>query len=182
MVNAPYRRRTIVALALAALPGGCGVLRSVGLLPDAPAPPPPAPPPPAVYPLAVRVVADADINPDPSGRPSPLRLLVHADEQDPRVARRSFADVFGAGPGATASAGTQDVPPPLTALVIAPGQTERLARSRPASARWVTVSGAYREPWSAVWTATVEVAATGPVRLVARVGRTALSLEPERDP
>jgi len=182
VVNTPLRRRTIIALALGGLAGGCGVLRSVGLLPDAPDAPPPAPPPPDAYPLAVRVVTGADVNPDPSGRASPLRLVVHVDERDPRLESRSFADVFGAGPGATGSAGAVSVPPPLSTRVIAPGRTESIDLSRPASARWVTVSGAFREPWSALWTATVEVAATGPVRLVARVGRTALSLEPERDP
>lgn len=144
------RRRALLVLAASgtALPlGGCGLLRSVGLLPSAapPATPPvaPAPPPPADRAVELRLSAAPDINPDSGGRASPLRVQLYAGERDPRLGELGFEGVFGADAGGA--------PETLATLVVAPGGALVQPLVVPRATTWIGVAAAYREPWSALW-------------------------------
>ena len=180
-------RRIGVALALAGcLPlAGCGLLRTIGLLPSpppAPAPVSETPAPPADYLLALTIEADADINPDPRGRASPLRVHVYADERDPRLGELGFESVFGAGPGGTADA-SGERSTPLETLTLPPGERLELALTPPTTAGWISVAAAYREPWSAVWVATLRLSDTlGAATARARLERAAVRLDEGREP
>ena len=175
------RRASLAALlGLAPLLGGCGALRAIGLLPSPPAPRADPPPPPD-YPLALHLSAAAGINPDAAGRPSPLRVHVYVDERDPRLDERGFAAVFGAGPtGALRTDGASVEP--LETLVISPGEDVALALSPPREALWVSVAAAYREPWSALWYATVRVDAASAPTVTATFADAAVRLAAERRP
>ena len=141
-----------------------------GVPPTAPPPPPPAP---LDYALTIELVASKDINPDPRGRPSPLRVHVHVGPRDPRFGELGFASAFApeGGPSAGDAAGE-----PAGTAVLAPGGRETLALRAPVDAGWVTVSAAYREPWSALWTTGTRVDTSEPVRLVATLDAASVAI------
>jgi len=159
--------RTALLVCLTLPLGGCGPLRSIGLLPS--------PPPPTDYLLAITLSATPDINPDASGRASPLRLHVYAGERDPGFGDLGFDAVFGTG----AASGTG--PTPLDTLVVAPGQSVELALTPDTRAVWVTIAAAYREPWSAIWSESVRVDGSGTARVRVELERATLRLLPGSD-
>lgn len=177
-----FRRRAVIralACPLLAVPlGGCGLLRSIGLLPSPPPAPLPSPPAPTDYPLTLTISAAPDINPDPSGRASPLRLHVYADERDPQLGELGFETVFGTGTSGAGGNGSM----PLATLVVAPGENTELALTPAADAVWVTVAAAYREPWSSLWTDSVRVDGKGASTVHLTLERTVLRLSPGSDP
>lgn len=155
--HAPAMRRRLLGLgAASALLAGCGMLDKLPLIgkakppPAPPAPPPASPPPPQL--VDVALAAAAGLNPDTSGRPSPVAVRLYQLKSASKFANADFFALFDHD---TALLGAD-----LLAredLDIAPAANRTVVLERVKDARQFAVLAAYRDVDSARWRAVVDV-------------------------
>lgn len=151
------RRRVLGLGAASALLAGCGMLDKLPLIgsakkpPPAPAAPPPAsPPPPQLVDIALE--AAPGLNPDTSGRPSPVAVRLYQLKSAGKFANADFFALFdhdAALLGADLLA-RED-------LDIAPAANRTVVLERAKDSRQFAVLAAYRDVDSARWRAVVDV-------------------------
>ncbi|RDK02446.1 type VI secretion system lipoprotein TssJ [Paraburkholderia lacunae] len=170
--NAPVRptrtddmRRLLVLGAASSLLAGCGMLDKLPLIGKAkPPPPPPAPAAPPPQLIDVTLKAAAELNPDVTGRPSPLAVRLY---QLKSASKFSNADFFALFDHDNALLGAD-----LLAredLQIEPGASRTVVLERAREVRQVAVLAAYREVDSASWRAVVDVWAADVKRVEVRL-------------
>lgn len=160
------KRRGLISafacLAALVLAGGCAA-------------PPPPPPPPTIVQLTV--TAAPDVNPDPTGRPSPVIVRIY---QLASPSSFDTADYFRLFDQETATLGADLAS--REELRLAPGQSQSLTREMRPNARFVGVAASYRDLQNAVWHASTAVPpnATTPVSVSLGRLRVTLSAAPGR--
>jgi len=149
------RRRLLGLGAASALLAGCSMLDKLPLIGSAkkppPAPPPAASPPPPQL-VDVALEAAAGLNPDTSGRPSPVAVRLYQLKSASKFANADFFALFDHD---TALLGAD-----LLAredLDIAPAANRTIVLERAKDARQFAVLAAYRDVDSARWRAVVDV-------------------------
>lgn len=155
-------RWLFVALAAAAL-GAC-----------AGRPPPPPPPPPAPTVLRAELVADAALNPDVRGRPSPL--IVRVLELKSRTAFDG-TDFFALFNREKDALGTDLVA--VEELVLQPGSAANLDRTLGPDTRFVGVLAAYRNLERARWRTAVAIPPHRTTRLTITAGALGIAVADE---
>lgn len=148
-----HMRRLLVLGAASSLLPGCGMLDKLPLIGKA-KPPPPAPAPAAPTPQLIDVTlkAAAELNPDVTGRPSPLAVRLY---QLRSASKFTNADFFALFDHDSALLGAD-----LLAredLQIEPGASRTAVLERAQDVRQVAVLAAYRDVDSANWRAVVDV-------------------------
>ncbi|OAJ58741.1 type VI secretion system-associated lipoprotein [Paraburkholderia ginsengiterrae] len=151
-------RRRVLGLGVAsALLAGCSMLDKLPLIgsakkpPPAPAAPPPASPPPPQL-VDVALEAAPGLNPDTSGRPSPVVVRLYQLKSAGKFANADFFALFDHDAtllGADLLA-RED-------LDIAPAANRTVVLERAKDARQFAVLAAYRDVDSAHWRAVVDV-------------------------
>jgi len=121
---------------------------------------PPPPPPPGIVDLTVS--AAPNINPDQTGRPSPVALTVF---QLSATAGLEAADFFQLGDGKLLG---RDVRA-QDSISITPGEQRELTRPLQEGAEYVAVVAAFRAIDRAKWKAFVQVPPHGTTRVHARI-------------
>ncbi|MFL9866928.1 type VI secretion system lipoprotein TssJ [Paraburkholderia fungorum] len=158
--NSPARPRCVdpmrrlLVLGAASLVAGCGMLDKLPLIGKAkppPAPPPaPAAPPPQL--INVTLKAAAELNPDVTGRPSPVAVRLYQLKSASKFANADFFALFdhdSALLGADLLA-RED-------LQVEPGASRTVVLERARDVRQIAVLAAYRDVDSASWRAFVDV-------------------------
>ncbi|MGQ7932625.1 type VI secretion system lipoprotein TssJ [Paraburkholderia sp. D1E] len=146
-----HMRRLLVFGAASSLLAGCGMLDKLPLVGKA-KPPPPAPAAPAPQLIDVTLKAATELNPDVTGRPSPLAVRLY---QLKSASKFSNADFFALFDHDSALLGAD-----LLAredLQIEPGASRTVVLERAKDVRQVAVLAAYRDVDSASWRAVVDV-------------------------
>ncbi len=163
------RRITLVAmLALcAALMTGCFGKK-----------PPPVPEPPKPSKLELSAVASANLNPDASGRASPLVVRVYA--------LRSLAEFEKADFFALYEKDEQILAADLAKrdeFVVKPGESILQPREYPPDVRFIAVTGAYRNVEKSTWRAwtKLEEGTKGVLRIELGIKAVSVSVEPEAE-
>jgi type VI secretion system protein VasD len=139
-------RTAVLALLLTGLLLGCGGRRE-------PPPEPPPPPPPPTTEIRLILAASSEVNPDPTGRPSPIAV---------RVLRlsgtRAFneADFFQLDRDPAASLGRELIGEE-TRFVLNPGDVRLVERELEPEERFIGVVAAYRDVAGSNWRAAVAV-------------------------
>jgi type VI secretion system protein VasD len=135
------------------------------------APPPPPPPPPTVVELTL--AASPAVNPDMSGRPSPVVVRVYQ-----LVAPSGFveADYFQLYDDQAGTLGADLVA--SEQLTLAPGASQSLTREFRSDARFLGIAAFYRDADNAIWRATAPVPPNQTTPLTARLDALAVSLAP----
>ncbi len=113
-------------------------------------PPPPPPPPPTR--IFLKVNATGDINPDHTGRPSPVVLRVYDLKSVDTFMSADFFKLFEQG-DATLAGNLIDT----KQMVIKPSQVLRLERTPEGEIRYLGFVAAFRDNAAAVWRATVPI-------------------------
>jgi type VI secretion system protein VasD len=147
-------RRRLLVFGAASLMTGCGMLDKLPLIGKAkppPAPPPaPAAPPPQL--INVTLKAAAELNPDVTGRPSPVAVRLY---QLKSASKFTNADFFALFDHDSALLGAD-----LLAredLQVEPGASRSVVLERAKDVRQIAVLAAYRDVDSASWRAVVDV-------------------------
>jgi type VI secretion system protein VasD len=112
--------------------------------------PPPPPPPPTR--ITVSVQAAADLNPDPTGRPSPVMLRLYELKTPDAF---NSADFFQLYEKDSAALGGDLVA--RQEMLIKPGQTLQLERTLAAETQQLGLLAAYRDLDHAVWRTTLTI-------------------------
>jgi type VI secretion system protein VasD len=155
-VCAHMMTRRAVHVVLAAALVGCGSS-------------PPPPPPPGIIDLTIE--AAPDVNPDPSGRPSPVVVRVYQLASDAKFKAVDFFQLFDRE-SATLAADLVF----REELMVVPGQATKLSTPLKQGGQSVGVVAAFRDIDRAQWRATVEVPPNGTTPLGAKLSGTAVSL------
>lgn len=129
------------------------------------------PPPPAV--LTMTITGSADQNPDPAGRSSPVAVRVY---QLAATGKFEQADVFALKDSEMKTLGADEAAPSQEYL-IAPGDSKTITINLKPMVSSVGVAVLYRDIDHAAWRADAPVAASGPSKLTATVGKLALTLK-----
>lgn len=141
--------------------------------------PPPVPEPPKPSKLELSAVASADLNPDASGRASPLVVRIYA--------LRSLAEFEKADFFALYEKDEQVLAADLAKrdeFVLKPGESVLQPREYPPDVRFIAVMGAYRNVEKSTWRATAKLpeGASGVVRIEAGQKAVAIFVEAEAAP
>lgn len=110
------------------------------------------PKPEVTTPLTVTIDADAEINTNEKGNPSPVVLRLYELTATETFERASFFELLD---GDTAKLGTELVA--KREFEIKPGETKVLTRDSPAATRHLGVIAGFREITAAEWRAIVDV-------------------------
>ncbi|MBP2298734.1 type VI secretion system lipoprotein TssJ [Azospirillum picis] len=175
MLRTAGRTRTRISLA-------AGLAAATALAACSSAPPPP--PPPTT--ISLTVVGSADLNPDPSGRPSPLMLRLYQLGPSDAFANADFFQIIDQDK-ATLGPTMLD----RQELAVAPGGRQTVTVEPKPDARMLAVAAGYRAYEEAGWRAMVPVepnrkneflltAAAGKVTLAARGGEEAHQTEADK--
>lgn len=176
--HTPAMRRRLLGLgAASALLAGCSMLDKLPLIgkakpPPAPAAPPPASPPPPQL-VDVALEAAAGLNPDTSGRPSPVAVRLYQLKSAGKFANADFFALFdhdAASLGADLLA-RED-------LDIAPAASRTVVLERAKDARQFAVLAAYRDVDSARWRAVVDVWPANVKRFEVRLDALGIAVTP----
>ncbi|CAE6709424.1 type VI secretion system lipoprotein TssJ [Paraburkholderia haematera] len=148
------RRRLLGLGAASALLAGCGMLDKLPLIGKAKPPPPPPPAPAAPPPQLIDVTlkAAAELNPDVTGRPSPVAVRLY---QLKSASKFSNADFFALFDHDSALLGADLLT--REEIQIEPGASRTVVLERAKDARQFAVLAAYRDVDSARWRAVVDV-------------------------
>ncbi len=130
---------TLALLAIALLGSGC-----FGRPKPAPAPPPPPPPIPA----QLSVLARADVNPDESGRPSPIVIRIYQLKDDAAFRNADFFSLWDKEQ-ATLAASLID----RQEFVLSPGDAHTAEFPVSGEAQFVAVAASFRDIRNADWRA-----------------------------
>jgi type VI secretion system protein VasD len=146
-------RRLLILGAAGSLLAGCGMMDKLPLIGKAkPPPPPPAPAAPQPQLIDITLKATAELNPDITGRPSPLAVRLYQLKSASKFANADFFALFdhdSALLGADLLA-RED-------LQIEPGTSRTVVLERAKELRQVAVLAAYRDVDSASWRAVIDV-------------------------
>ncbi|PZR50223.1 type VI secretion system lipoprotein TssJ [Paraburkholderia fungorum] len=150
---AGHMRRLLVLGAAGSLLAGCGMMDKLPLIGKAkPPPPPPVPATPQPQLIDVTLKASVELNPDITGRPSPLAVRLYQLKSASKFANADFFALFdhdSALLGADLLA-RED-------LQIEPGTSRTAVLERAKELRQVAVLAAYRDVDSASWRAVIDV-------------------------
>lgn len=124
------------------------VIADTGCGSQAPPPPPAAPPPPPPTSILASIEAAVDINPDPDGRPSPLRLRLYELKTPDKF---NNSDFFSLYEQANAVLGADLLG--HDELLIKPGEKRLLERVLTKDTLYLGILAAYRDLDRAVWRA-----------------------------
>ena len=142
------RRRTVracVALALFGLTGGCGMFAKPP--PPAPAPPPAPPPPPPPPPkLSISIVAGAKLNPDSSGRASPVVVRLYELKSATAFASADFMSLFEQDKNVLASDTVV-----REEFTMQPGETKIVSKPLAPETRVIGLMAVFRDIERAQW-------------------------------
>ena len=117
-----------------------------------------SPPPPAV--LTLTIIAGADQNPNPEGRPTPAAVRLY---QLAATAKFERADVFALTDQEQQTLGQESLG--SEEFVLAPGETRTVTRELKKGTQFVGIAVLFRDIDHARWRAVAPVAASGPSRL-----------------
>lgn len=132
------------------LVGGLGLAGTVLVGCGGDDPPPPAPPPPTQ--LALTLTAAPDVNPDPTGRASPISVKVFILGGSGRFNSALYDDLWSDEQGALGPDFIKS-----DGFFLQPGEVRVYAAQVPDTANYIGVAGAYRAIDSAGWRATLPV-------------------------
>jgi type VI secretion system protein VasD len=120
------------------------------------------PPPPAV--LTLTIVAGADQNPDPSGRPAPVAVRLFELNGTAKFER---ADVFALTEHEQQTLGTDSQG--SEEFVLAPGETRTITRELKKGVEFVGFAVLFRDIDRSRWRVIAQVGVSGPTKLTLRV-------------
>jgi type VI secretion system protein VasD len=120
------------------------------------------PPPPAV--LTLTIVAGADQNPDPSGRPAPVAVRLFELNGTAKFER---ADVFALTEHEQQTLGTDSQG--SEEFVLAPGETRTITRELKKGVQFVGIAVLFRDIDRSRWRVIAQVGVSGPTKLTLRV-------------
>ncbi|MEI9982396.1 MAG: type VI secretion system lipoprotein TssJ [Aliidongia sp.] len=132
-------------------------------------PPPPPPPPPGI--VALDIAAAPDVNPDLSGRPSPVTVTVYQLAERGALDRADFFQLSKPETLAADQRGREDV-------LLSPGEQKNLTEPLKEGARYIAIVAAFRAIDKASWRAVVEVPPHGTTKLSALLAGITLTLKP----
>jgi type VI secretion system protein VasD len=153
-------------LAIAALALGAAALASCAT------PKPPPPPPPTL--LNAELVAGADVNPDRSGRPSPVMVKLYELKS---IAAFQSADFFSLFERDKEALGAELVDREELAMV--PGSRRQLSREAKPDTRYFAVVAAFRDLERAHWRAAVPIAPNQTTVVTVRLESRSVSIAPK---
>ena len=102
--------------------------------------------------LAMSAVASSDLNPDDSGRPSPLVIRIYALRQLAEFAKADFFALYDKDEQVLAADLVK-----RDEIIVQPGQTVTLNREFAPDVKYVAVLAAFRDVARAQWRASTEV-------------------------
>jgi len=114
------------------------------------------------YEFEVTITGSENLNPDPQGRPSPVRMRIFLTEPQTGIVQLPFEQVFE----------FSSVPPPVepaATLVIQPGATESIVITGMKTHSNLTVAGAFRDPFSVQWVSAKQLDTDKAVNVAATV-------------
>ena len=126
--------------------------------------------PPAV--LTLTIVGGADQNPDPSGKPAPVKLMVY---QLAATGKFESSDWTALTDREAATLGTDETAA-AQPFVISPGETQTKTFELKSGTQAIGVVALYRDIDHATWRADKPVASSGPIQLKATIGKAAVTL------
>jgi type VI secretion system protein VasD len=149
-------RRTMLIAGLALALAGCGGKE------------PPPPPPPGI--IDLDLAAAATVNPDKSGRPSPINVTIYQ-----LTSRSAFdsADYFQLSDGKLLAADQRA----RDEILLAPGGQKNLNRPLAEGARFIALVAGFRAIDKASWRAVIEVPPHGTTKLSAQLAGIVLTLQ-----
>jgi type VI secretion system protein VasD len=151
-------RRTMLLAGVVLAISGCGGKE-----------PPPPPPPPGIVDLDI--AAAPDVNPDLSGRPSPVTVTVYQLAERGALDRADFFQLSKPETLAADQRGREDV-------LLSPGEQKKLTAPLKEGARYIAIVAAFRAIDKASWSAVVEVPPHGMIKLSALLAGITLTLKP----
>lgn len=132
----------------------------------------PKPPEPAK--LAMSAVAASDINPDDTGRPSPLVIRIYALRALAEFGKADFFALFDKDEQVLAADLVQK-----DEIIVQPGQTVTLNREFAPDVKFVAVLGAFRDVTRAQWRASTEIPPGADGVLIIEAGSDSISVAVE---
>jgi type VI secretion system protein VasD len=155
------RRRNLLLLPAALLLARCGG---------------PAPKPPAV--LTLTMAGGSDQNPDPSGNPAPLKVMVY---QLGATGKFESSDWTALTEQEVPTLG-QDETAAAQPFVIGPGETQTKTFEMKSGTQAIGIVALYRDIDHATWRADAPVADSGPTKLTLTISKLAVKLAPTPPP
>lgn len=136
--------------------------------------PPPVPEMPKPAKLDLIVNASADLNPDSTGRPSPLVVRIYALRQMTEFEKADFFALFEKDEQVLAAALAK-----REEMILKPGDSVMQPREYPPDAQFIAVMAAYRDVERSTWRASAPIAAgsTGVITLKAGAKGVTLNVE-----
>lgn len=122
--------------------------------------------------VELSIKAENTVNPDPTGRPSPIQLFIF---QLTSVSSFQDADFFQLSEKAQSSLGSSLVG--KDELIVSPGASRQWNVNISSEAKYLGVIAAYRDLDNAVWRATVSVIPRETTRIEGVLGAKVLSLK-----
>jgi type VI secretion system protein VasD len=168
-IAGPYAKRLAI-LAVAAL-AGCSSGKEPP--PTAAAAPPPtaaAPPPPPPTSLDLTIRGGADLNPSPTGRPSPVMVDLY---QLSSSSAFSQADFFDLAEGQVSALAADTVA--RRTFSLSPGGEERITEILSPAVTHIGIMAAYRDIQNAAWRVTIAVPNNVATVAIIEAGATGLS-------
>ena len=120
------------------------------------------PPPPAV--LTLTIVAGADQNPDPAGRPAPVAVRLFELNGTAKFER---ADVFALTEHEQQTLGEEGQG--SEEFVLRPGETRTITRELKKGVQFVGIAVLFRDIDRSRWRAVAQVGVSGPTKLALRI-------------
>jgi type VI secretion system protein VasD len=130
---------------------------------------PPPPPPPGIIELTLQ--ASADLNPDATGRPSPVIVRIYQLTSATQFATADFFQLFEKQ-AATLGADLSN----REELAIFPGETRKLTTPLKQGAQFVGLAASFRDIDKASWRAVTEVSPNGTTALEGALSNVTVTL------
>jgi len=146
---------------------GCGVLRSIGVLPSTPTleiPEPVVPLSQQSIEVALAISTAEDINPDVNSRPSPVMVRLFLSESGTDLESRSIDEIFELD-------GAEMSPSPRATAVLRPGTETLITLKGVKTESQLSIAVAYREFYITRWITTKQLDTSKPIRIGARITR-----------
>ena len=124
--------------------------------------------------LALSAVASGDLNPDDTGRPSPLVLRIYALRALAEFGKADFFALYDKDEQVLAADLVQK-----DEIIVQPGQTVTLNREFAPDVKFVAVLGAFRDVARAQWRASTEIAPGAQGVLIVKVDSNSISVAVE---
>ena len=134
----------------------------------------PPPKPPAV--LTLTMVGGKDQNPDPTGKPAPIKVMVY---QLTATGKFEVSDWTALTEHEQQTLG-QDEAAAAQPFVVSPGETQTQSFELKHGVQAIGIVALYRDIDNAKWRADAPVADSGPIKLTLNIGKNAVTLQPTK--